>query len=216
MIDFHSHTLISDGELLPTELARRAKVKGYTALGITDHVDVSNIEEAVGKLLAVCDEINRGKAITVIPGVELTHIPPERIPAMVKKARRLGARLVIGHGETLMEPVEPGTNDAYIRCRVDILAHPGLVTEAECRLAAKNSVLFEITSRRGHSISNGHVAKMARKFGVGMVVDTDTHSPGDLIDDETARRVAIGAGLDPSDFEKIKENAQRLLEKTSS
>lgn len=216
MIDFHSHTLISDGELLPTELARRAVVKGYKALGITDHVDESNIEEAVEKIVRVSGEINRTKSITVIPGVELTHIPPERIPAMVKKARRLGARLVIGHGETLMEPVEPGTNDAYIRARVDILAHPGLVTEAGCRLAAKNGVLFEITSRRGHSISNGHVARMAKLYGVGMVVDTDTHSPGDLMDGETARNVALGAGLEASDFEKIRENAQRLLEKTTS
>jgi len=43
MIDLHTHSLLSDGELLPLELARRARVKGYTVLGITDHVDATNI-----------------------------------------------------------------------------------------------------------------------------------------------------------------------------
>ncbi len=44
MIDLHTHSILSDGDLLPLELARRAKVKGYTLLGISDHVDVTNIE----------------------------------------------------------------------------------------------------------------------------------------------------------------------------
>ena len=35
MIDLHTHTLNSDGELLPAELWRRAQVRGYRFLGIT-------------------------------------------------------------------------------------------------------------------------------------------------------------------------------------
>ena len=37
LYDFHAHSFFSDGELLPMELIRRAVVKGYTALAITDH-----------------------------------------------------------------------------------------------------------------------------------------------------------------------------------
>ncbi|WP_429885909.1 PHP domain-containing protein, partial [Geoalkalibacter halelectricus] len=44
MIDLHTHTLFSDGELIPAELIRRAAVAGYTALAITDHVDLSNLD----------------------------------------------------------------------------------------------------------------------------------------------------------------------------
>jgi histidinol phosphatase-like PHP family hydrolase len=44
MIDLHTHTIFSDGELIPSELVRRAEVKGYTAIGLTDHVDFTNIE----------------------------------------------------------------------------------------------------------------------------------------------------------------------------
>ena len=47
IIDFHSHTVFSDGALLPSELARRADILGYKVLGITDHVDVSNFSIVV-------------------------------------------------------------------------------------------------------------------------------------------------------------------------
>ncbi len=213
MIDFHTHSLLSDGALLPTELARRARVAGYRALAITDHSDESNIDDVIKCLKKVCRQLNRTKGLLLIPGVELTHIPPALIPAMVRRARALEASIVVGHGETLAEPVEPGTNMAYIKAKVDILSHPGLVTEAECKLAAKNSVRFEITSRAGHSISNGHVAAMAKRHGVKMVLNTDAHAPADLISVERAKRIALGAGLNEADFKKIIRNAEELLEK---
>ncbi|MFQ5354490.1 MAG: histidinol phosphate phosphatase domain-containing protein [Thermodesulfobacteriota bacterium] len=105
MIDFHSHTLLSDGCLLPSELAQRCEVAGYKALAITDHVDDSNLESVIAALLRVTPRLNRYMSIKVLAGVELTHIPPRDIPFMVKKARSLGAQIIIGHGETLSEPV---------------------------------------------------------------------------------------------------------------
>ncbi|MBI5643912.1 MAG: histidinol phosphate phosphatase domain-containing protein [Deltaproteobacteria bacterium] len=213
MIDFHTHSLLSDGALIPTELVRRAKVIGYTAMAITDHADESNIDTVLKQIIKVARQLNSDKSFKVIPGVELTHIPPAHIPVMVKKARALGAKLVVGHGETLSEPVETGTNMAYIKAQVDILAHPGLISEDECRLAVKKNVYLEITSRAGHSISNGHVAAMAKKHGAKMLVNTDSHAPGDLITDERALKVALGAGLDNTDFRRITENAQELVKK---
>ncbi len=213
MIDFHTHSLLSDGALIPSELVRRARVMGYTAMAITDHADESNIEQVLKQIIKVSALVNKDKGFRLIPGVELTHLPPRRIPLMVKKARALGARIVIGHGETIAEPVEAGTNMAYIKAGVDILAHPGLVTVEECRAAVKKSVRFEITSRGGHNASNGHVARMCKEFGVRMVVNTDAHSPGDLITDEKAERIALGAGLDNADIRRIRENARELLKK---
>ncbi|MDD3398505.1 MAG: PHP domain-containing protein, partial [Candidatus Methanomethylophilaceae archaeon] len=49
--DFHTHTLISDGELLPSELARRAMILGHEAIAITDHIDFTNVERAVDEVL---------------------------------------------------------------------------------------------------------------------------------------------------------------------
>ena len=49
MIDIHTHSLLSDGDLLPSELARRARIKGYRVLGISDHIDYSNVDFVVPK-----------------------------------------------------------------------------------------------------------------------------------------------------------------------
>jgi histidinol phosphatase-like PHP family hydrolase len=142
--------------------------------------------------------------------VELTHIPPQSIKGLVARARELGAQIVVGHGESIAEPVAPGTNSAYISAGVDVLAHPGLVTATEAKAAAKRGVHFEITSRGGHSLTNGHVAAMAKKYGVLMLLNSDAHAPGDLIDDKKGLSVALGANLTKTDYRKMKKNAEKL------
>ena len=211
MIDLHTHSLLSDGELLPSELVRRAEVMGYRAIAITDHSDASNIDFVIERIVNVCNELKA--AIPVIPGVELTHIPPRQIGQMVKRARDLGARLVLVHGETVVEPVSQGTNRAAIEAGVDILAHPGLLTPEDAMLAAEKGVCLELTARKGHSLSNGHVASVAKKIGVDMVLNTDTHSPSDIISDDMAVRIVVGAGLTEGDFRVITKNAEKILQR---
>ena len=194
MIDLHTHTTFSDGELIPSELVRRAEVLGYTAIGITDHVDYTNIEH----ILSCLSRIRYLKGVLdmqVLVGAELTHVPPAKIGPLAAFARKLGAEIVVVHGETPVEPVCPGTNRAAIEARVDILAHPGFITLDEAELAYENNVCLEITSRSGHNITNGHVVRMASLAGAKMVVDTDSHAPGDLIRSERAIEIAMGAGL---------------------
>ena len=197
--------------MLPSELVRRAEVIGYRAIAITDHSDASNIDFVIERIVNVCNELKA--AIPVIPGVELTHIPPRQIGQMVKKARELGARLVLVHGETVVEPVSPGTNRAAIEAGVDILAHPGLLTPEDAMLAAEKGVCLELTARKGHSLSNGHVASVAKKIGVNIVLNTDTHSPSDLISDDMAVRIVVGAGLTEGDFRVITKNAEKILQR---
>jgi histidinol phosphatase-like PHP family hydrolase len=197
-IDLHSHSLFSDGALLPSEHLRRAVVKGHAAIAITDHADASNLEQILTALLRFarlqCDDF----ALVFIPGVELTHVAPQSIAPLAQRARELGAGVVVVHGETIVEPVAPGTNAAAVACpNVDILAHPGMITLEEARQAAANGIYLEITSRRGHSLSNGHVARIAQQAQAPTVVNTDTHEPSDMIDQSFARRVAAAAGLDP-------------------
>jgi histidinol phosphatase-like PHP family hydrolase len=213
MIDLHTHSLFSDGELLPSELVRRAKVKGYRALAITDHGDASNLDWIIPRIVQVSRELSAAWAICVIAGIELTHVPPTSISTLVHEARRLGAELVVVHGETLVEPVAPGTNRAALEAGVDILAHPGLLTEQEAALAAARGVFLELTTRRGHSLSNGHVLKMARKAGASLVLNTDSHSPGDLTTREMAVRIALGAGMADDETGSLIANGERLLKK---
>lgn len=213
MIDLHTHTLLSDGELLPTELARRAKETGYRAIGITDHADSSNLENVIGSLAKVRRDVGDRLGLKIVCGVELTHIPPESIPAMVKKARKLGAQIVIVHGETIVEPVKEGTNFAALNSDIDILAHPGLITEEEVRLAAKKDICLEITTRQGHSYTNGRVAALAIKLNARLVLNTDSHTPGNLVTAEFAEKVSRGSGLPAGYHKKMLENSARILKK---
>ena len=214
MIDFHTHTFFSDGVLAPSELVRRAACKGYQAIGLTDHVDSSNLNHVISNVTRVANDLNRYQECKVMPGVEITHAPPGQIAELVMMARDMGAVIVIVHGETIVEPVSPGTNRAAIEAGVDILAHPGLITGEEVSLAAQKGVRLEITSRGGHSLTNGHVARLALQFGALMAIDTDSHSPGDLIDRGQATRVLLGAGLDMERAENVmRMNYELMLEK---
>ena len=213
MIDLHTHSIFSDGELIPSELVRRAKVKGYRAIAITDHGDHSNIEFIIPRVVKACRILSALCDICVIPGIELTHLPPECIAELAEESRLLGARLVVVHGETIVEPVISGTNAAALEAPIDILAHPGLITEQEAEMAFRNSVSLEITARRGHSLTNGHVARMARAFRIALVLNTDSHAPDDLIDLDTARKIARGAGMTDDEIDEMFRNAAHLLQK---
>lgn len=213
MIDLHTHTLFSDGELLPSELVRRMAALGYEAVGLADHVDASNLDFVIPRLVKVSEDLNQGQSVRVVPGVELTHVPPAQIGGLVAKARTLGAKIVLLHGETVVEPVAPGTNRAGLEAGVDVLAHPGLITAEDAALAARKGILLEISGRSGHSFSNGHVAKMAREAGAGLVLNSDAHAPRDLMTEDFGRRVVEGAGLGKGAHSELLQQARRLLEK---
>ncbi len=213
MIDLHAHTIFSDGELVPSEIVRRAENIGYRAIALTDHVDYSNYEFVIESVLKVVDILTSETSLTVIPGVEITHVPPSKIPDLIQKCREAGARIVVVHGETIVEPVAPGTNMAAILGKADILAHPGFITEEEAKLAANSGVYLEITTRKGHSLTNGHVALMARKTGASVVINTDSHSPSDLVTKSFAMKVGLGAGLSMKEVEEAFQNSERLLRK---
>ena len=201
-VDLHTHSFFSDGVLLPSEMLRRVQVLGYGVLAITDHADGSNLDGLIAQLTRFARQDAHGFSVTLIPGVELTHVPPAQIPDLARRARDLGAPLVVVHGESPVEPVASGTNRAAVECPdVDILAHPGFVTEEEAHLAAIHGVALELTARGGHNITNGHVARIARAAGAKLVVNTDAHTPGDFIDQAQARRVALGAGLSSAEAE---------------
>ena len=185
-IDLHMHSLFSDGELLPSELARRALKLNHEAIAITDHVDWSNVE-TIPAIQDAIDDINSNWDITVVLGAEVTHAPCESIDGIAARAKELGAKIVVVHGETLNEPVTPGTNRAAVESEhVDI--------------------------RKGHCLGNGHVANVAREVGNKLLVDTDTHAPSDLITYDKSYEIALGAGLTHEEAMKaLVDNPRELL-----
>jgi putative hydrolase len=210
--DFHTHTVFSDGELIPMELIRRAAVADHRAIAITDHASFSSIDWIAEQVAKDCTRADAW-GIEAIPGVEITHVPVRYIAESVALARKAGAELVVVHGESPVEPVEHGTNRAAVsNPDVDILAHPGPITEDDAKLAAENGVYLEISCRKGHSLSNGHVAMMAARAGAKLLVNTDAHSPDDLSSMAIATTVAKSAGLDPDQIRAaLVSNPESLL-----
>ncbi|MCA1933107.1 MAG: histidinol phosphate phosphatase domain-containing protein [Calditerrivibrio sp.] len=212
MYDLHTHTTFSDGVLIPSESARRAKVKGYKGIAITDHADESNFLFLLEKQLQFKEDFNMASSdFKVIIGLEFTHVIPSNIGKMTEIARRNGADIIVVHGETIVEPVDSGTNRAAIEAMVDILAHPGLISEEDAILAAKNKVNLEITTRKGHSLTNAYVAMMAKKYGCNLVIDNDFHAPGDYMDYEMCYKILLGAGLSDIEAKKVFENSKNVF-----
>ena len=195
MYDLHTHTILSDGELLPSELLRRMAVLGYQTVAITDHADMSNISSNLSAIERVRSSAEQ-YGIRLLTGVEITHVPPQEIPTLARMAKDEGADIVVVHGETVVEPVAPGTNMAACRCEfVDLLAHPGLITLEEAREASAHDIFLEITARGGHNRTNGHVVRVAEETGCRLVVDSDAHCPGDLMSERAREVIASGAGV---------------------
>ena len=211
MIDLHTHTVFSDGVLIPSELVRRAEFIGLKGIGITDHGDFSNIDFIVPRIVAIAEKLNSVLSIKVVPGIEITHVPPNLISEAAKKARSLGAKIIIVHGETIAEPVARGTNSAALEADINILAHPGLITEKDVLKAKENGIFLEISARKGHSLTNGHVAMLAKKTGAKLVINTDAHAPEDLIDKKMAKKVVCGAGLTENDYDIMQKNASLYI-----
>jgi histidinol phosphatase-like PHP family hydrolase len=204
LYDLHTHTTLTDGEMIPIELVRRMAVLGYSTVAITDHADVTNLHHVIESaiLLKPSAELY---GVRLLCGVELTHIPPALIPSSARDAKNSGADIVIVHGESPVEPVAAGTNRAACTCKdVDVLAHPGFITVKDAHAACDHGVALEITSRGGHNRTNGYVASIARDTGCVMVVNSDAHAPHDLLDKRAKFDVARGAGLK-------KEECARLM-----
>jgi putative hydrolase len=215
-IEFHSHTNLSDGLLLPAGLVYEAAAKGHQAIVITDHIDASNIEFVISSLTKFIKEQGASLPIETIPGVEVSYIAPELIEKYANLSKQLGAKLIIVHGESPVEPVPKGTNHAALKLKglVDILAHPGEITEEDAALAAQNDIYLELSARKGHRNGNKHVAKMAKKTGAKLLVNTDTHSEKDLITQADALKIAKNAGLNNEEaICVVKENPLKLINK---
>ena len=89
--DLHCHSTRSDGLLSPTDVVRRAAVRGVDVLALTDHDDTAGLAEA--------GEAARAAGIAFVPGAELSVSWDERDPGRacgfgrLREARRV---VVIG------------------------------------------------------------------------------------------------------------------------
>jgi histidinol phosphatase-like PHP family hydrolase len=167
-------------------------------------------------MVKVAAALNRFSDTILLPGIELTHVPPEQMFALTNIARELGAKVVVAHGETIVEPVKPGTNRAALEAGVDVLAHPGFLTREDAELAAEKDIFIELSGRKGHSLTNGHVALTALAAKAKLAVNADAHGPGDFLSIEMAEKVALGAGLSTVQYQQIRKDMKEFVQRVSA
>jgi putative hydrolase len=211
MYNLHAHTFLSDGDLLPSEVAVRYQDKGYAIIAITDHADYSNIKQVAKAAVEFCRRWPKNSKIKVLPGVELTHLPPEQFKPLATLARKEGIKIIIAHGQTPVEPVAQNTNHSSLLADIDILAHPGLISDSDIKLACRRGIFLEVTSRRGHNQTNGHVIKQARKFGAKLILNNDSHGPEDIITPQQLIQTGLDSGLTQAEIDKIYLNVKNFL-----
>ncbi len=216
MYDLHIHSLLSDGQLLPSEIARRYEDKGYKIIAITDHCDFSNIENNIKAIVKFCKHWPEDSKIKIFPGAELTHIPLEQFKPLVKFARELGAKIIVAHGETSVEPVVPGTNREALLSGIDILAHPGNISEEDALLAKERGIFLELTARAGHARGNIHLVKTAILTGANLIINNDAHSPQDIIAPVELRKIGISAGLNDEKINQVYKVETEFLKRKES
>lgn len=211
MYNLHAHTFLSDGALLPSEVAVRYQDKGYKVIAITDHADYSNIKQIAKAIVEFCRRWPKDSGIKILPGIELTHLPPEQFKPLAALARKEGIKIIIAHGETCVEPVAKDTNHLALMADIDILAHPGLISDEDTCLAKEREIFLEITSRSGHCQTNAHVIKQARKFGAKLILNIDSHTPEDIISPVELIKVGLDLGLTQIEIDKIYKDTEEFL-----
>lgn len=214
MYNLHTHTLLSDGALLPSEVTVRYLSLGYRAIAITDHADYSNIKSAARAVLEFTRHWpSRVMPIKVLPGIELTHLPLEQFKPLAKYARSKGIQVVVAHGQTPVEPMLKETNRAALEADIDILAHPGIISKEDAALAKTKGIFLEVTSRKGHREANAYIVKLAKETGAKLILNNDSHAPEDIISIEKLEEVAAEAGLMRSDIDRIYKDVEGFLRK---
>ena len=223
MFDFHIHVNCSGGRdgLLPSEAMRLAKCAGFRAVGLIVRADPSALPILLPTLKTLVKTCSLYADIEAFAGVELVHVPPALLPDAVGQAREQGAALILAHGESiprqLADVVETGTNLAAINAGVDILAHPGLITVEDAQLAAEKGVLLELNTAPRHCLANGHIVRMAERFGCELLLNSDASSSADFespdVTQALRKAAALGAGLDAEGLSRLHVTERKLVQK---
>ncbi len=211
MIDLHTHTFMSDGALSISELVFSEKNAGYEAVAITDHVSFSNYKSVIDAVNKEKKMLEKEYDIEVYSGVELTYVPPNRIKELAFLVRGYGADIVVVHGETDSENVPSGTNRAAIEAGVDILAHPGYLTDEDISLSIKNNVYLEITTRPSHRETNGIIFEKVKSLGGKLVCNNDVHIYENILKYDDILKVLSRFNIKEDDYKIMNKNSRELL-----
>lgn len=214
--DLHCHTTLSDGRNTFEEMAAAAQELGYEYLAITDHSASHGFGDNVeaGRLLEQIEEIRqfneKGGELRLLAGSEVNIHPDGTLDYEDDVLAELDWVIASIHtGFSRSEATMTARMIAAIEHpEVDCIGHASgrLLTrrdpypldyEAVFEAAARSGTAFEINGNpKRRDLSDVH-ARMAREYGVKIVLNTDAHSTAGLeymaYAIATARRGWLGA-----------------------
>jgi putative hydrolase len=98
---------------------------------------------------------------------------------------------------------------------VDLLGHPGYISEEAARAALENEVFVELSGREVYAPTNEHIARVAQQVGCKLLVNSDSHNPEQMLTIPRAEKVAREAGLSEDEiYRALGTNAEALLQRT--
>jgi DNA polymerase (family 10) len=192
--DLHVHTKWSDGSHDIDTIVQEAKKRGYRYIAITDHtkglgvahgLDRTRLREQI-RLIDNANEKLRG--FKILKGTEIDIRTDGRLDLADKALAELDIVVASIHSG-FKQPQEQITRRLLAAIRnpsVTVIAHPtgrligerdayAVDMDAVLKEAAKYNVAMEINAYPLRLDLNDQYVKMAKGYGVPMVISTDTH-----------------------------------------
>jgi len=198
--DLHCHSTYSDGSATIREMAIAAKKLGYAYFAVTDHSKAVTIangldEKRLLEQITEIDEIRReNPGILILKGIEVDILADGTLDLDDEVLSRLDFVIAAIHSrlsmnsEEMTERITAAIKNPYVRC----VAHPtGKLTGervpyevnfSKIILAAReNDVALEINSSPHRLDMDEIYTHQAKKAGVRICINTDSHSPEGLL-----------------------------------
>ncbi len=150
--DLHCHSTVSDGWLSPTDVVRRAAANGVTLLALTDHDEVSGLDEAAAAA--------RETELELVPGVEISvSFCGETVHIVGLGIDHREARLVAG-----LAQVRSGRSERAVRMAqaLDAVGIRGALEGA--RALARNPELVSRAHFARHIVASGLMPDVSTVF----------------------------------------------------
>ena len=222
--DLHSHTTWSDGRATMLEMARAARERGYSYLGVTDHSPRIKVVNGLGaeRLLAQSQEMaqvqQEVEGLTLLQGIEVDILEDGTLDLPDAVLEILDVVIASPHVK-LRQEADAMTHRmlrAVSHPHVDLIGHPtgrrpgsrdgaSYDFEAVFKEAAKHGVAVEIDCDPARMDLSPEMARLALECGCSFAVSSDAHSPNEFAYVPMGLWMARRAGIPPERILNFRE-----------
>jgi DNA polymerase (family 10) len=197
--DLHMHTIASDGANTIADMAAAAQARGYEYIAITDHSQSLKItngltEERLLKHLDAIDKVNgKLRGFRILKSAEVDILEDGRLDYSQSALKKLDLTICSIHSrfgfdkQKQTERIFRAMDNRYFTILGHatgrlLLKRPGYDLDMEriVEHARENGCFFEINSSPDRLDLSDEHARLAKKCGVKIAIDTDAHSTREL------------------------------------